>query len=78
MNIQRDYWPTEDWRESALQDQGMDPTFVPKLDEYIKETRPYLNSLLIVRHGYLVFERYYKDYTQQSYQISNCSTSYSG
>ena len=74
MNIQRDYWPTEDWRESSLEDQAMDPGFVPKLDAYIRETRPYLNTLLIIRHGYLVFERYYKEYTRQSYQLLNSAT----
>lgn len=74
MNTRRDYWPTEDWRASSPQDQGMNPAFMPKLDTYVKETRPYLNTLLIVRHGYLVFERYYKEHTCQSYQILNSGT----
>jgi CubicO group peptidase (beta-lactamase class C family) len=71
---QREYWPTIDWCESSPQEQEMDPTFVPALEAYIKETRPYLNALLIIRHGYLVFERYYKDYTRQSYHLLHSMT----
>lgn len=72
--LRREYWPTTDWRESSPQEQGMNPAFVPALEAYIQETRPYLNTILIIRHGYLVFERYYKDYTWQSYQMIHSMT----
>jgi|SRR5581483_7355797 len=72
--IARDYWPTTDWRESTPEEQGMDPTILTGLDTYIAQTRPYLNTLLIIRHGYIVFERYYKEYHQQSYQLLNSMT----
>lgn len=52
----------------------MDPTLLAELDEYIQKTRPYLNTLLIIRHGYIVFERYYKEYTQHSYQLLHSAT----
>jgi CubicO group peptidase (beta-lactamase class C family) len=73
-HIQRDYWPTARWCESSPQEQGMDPTRLLGLDTYIKETRPYLNTLLIVRHGHIVFERYYKDYNLSSYQLLHSAT----
>lgn len=74
VQIQRDYWPTADWRESSPQEQRMSPAVLAKLDTYVKETRPYLNTLLIVRHGYVVFERYYKEYDRQSYQLFHSLT----
>ncbi|WP_161975660.1 serine hydrolase domain-containing protein [Tengunoibacter tsumagoiensis] len=52
----------------------MNPIRLSELDSYIKTTRPYLNTLLIVRNGHIVFERYYKDYKQSSYQLLNSET----
>lgn len=72
--IQREYWPTANWRESAPEEQGMDQKVLSGLDAYITETRPYLNTLLIIRHGHIVFERYYKDYNQSSYQLLHSAT----
>jgi CubicO group peptidase (beta-lactamase class C family) len=74
LHIWREYWPTAGWRESSPEEQGMDPIVLSGLDTYITETRPYLNTLLIVRHGHIVFERYYKDYNQSSYQLLNSAT----
>jgi CubicO group peptidase (beta-lactamase class C family) len=73
-HTRREYWPTKGWRESSPEDQGMDSALLSDLDTYVKETRPYLNTLLIVRHGHIVFERYYKDYNQSSYQLLNSAT----
>jgi CubicO group peptidase (beta-lactamase class C family) len=41
---QWDYWPTAGWRAAAPDQQGMDPQ---------------VRSLLVVRHGYLVYEHYW-------------------
>jgi CubicO group peptidase (beta-lactamase class C family) len=56
---QRDYWPTAGWRTAAPKDQGMDPAVVGELDAKVSGTYPQVRSLLIVRHGYLVYERYW-------------------
>jgi hypothetical protein len=55
---QRDYWPTAGWRTAAPQDQGMDPQVLDDLDSQVPQHYPQVRSLLIVRHGYLVYERY--------------------
>jgi CubicO group peptidase (beta-lactamase class C family) len=55
----RDYWPTAGWRTAAPGDQGMDPAVVGELDTKVSGTYPQVRSLLIVRHGYLVYERYW-------------------
>ena len=56
---QRDYWPTAGWRTAAPKDQGMDPAVVGELDARISGSLPQVRSLLVVRHGYLVYERYW-------------------
>jgi CubicO group peptidase (beta-lactamase class C family) len=56
---QRDYWPTVGWRTAAPGDQGMDPAVLDDLDTQVPERHPQVRSLLVVRHGYLVYERYW-------------------
>jgi CubicO group peptidase (beta-lactamase class C family) len=56
---QRDYWPTTGWRTAAPADQGMDPQVLDDLDAQVPDRYPQVRSLLVVRHGYLVYERYW-------------------
>jgi CubicO group peptidase (beta-lactamase class C family) len=58
--VQRDYWPTTGWRESTPDEQGMDPEHFKLLREHIKENLPHMRSVLVIRHGYLLFEEYYQ------------------
>lgn len=55
---QRDYWPTAGWRTSPPAEAGMDPKVLAVLDTNVAY-HPQLRSLLVVRHGYLVYERYW-------------------
>lgn len=64
---QRTYWPTTDWQEAGPQEIGMNPHVLSQMQIFIEEHLPGLHSLLIVRHGYLVFEAYYQGYSQKSY-----------
>ncbi|MBN1681519.1 MAG: serine hydrolase [Anaerolineae bacterium] len=54
----RDHWPTEGWRSSDPGAQGMDAARLAAADAYLNARAPHLDSLLIVRHGCLVWERY--------------------
>lgn len=77
--MQRDYWPTEDWRESTLQEQGMDADILSGISAYIDATPPDLNTLLIIRHGVIVFEQYffkpyYQEFDRKSYQLFHSMT----
>ena len=56
--IQRDYWPTAGWRTAAPAEQGMDPAVLDDLDTIVPDSYPQVRSVLVVRHGYLVYERY--------------------
>jgi CubicO group peptidase (beta-lactamase class C family) len=55
---QRDYWPTAGWRAAPPAQVGMDPEVLAELDAKAAY-HPQLRSLLVVRHGYLVYERYW-------------------
>lgn len=72
--IQRDYWPSTDWQEAAPQDMGMNPEVLTRMQEYIGERIPGLHGLLIVRHGYLVFEEYYQEFHRKSYNSISSAT----
>jgi CubicO group peptidase (beta-lactamase class C family) len=62
-----DYWPTEGWRSSTPEAQGMDSEQLARMFEYIEEKDINLHSLLIVRNGYLVTEAYLPPYDQATY-----------
>jgi CubicO group peptidase (beta-lactamase class C family) len=56
----RDYWPTREWRTSPPAEHGLDPETLAHLDRYARDSSPPITALLVVRHGYVVFERYYQ------------------
>lgn len=65
LSQQRAYWPTRDWKELSPQEVDMDPALLAQMQAYIDEHVPGLRSLLIARHGYLIFEHYAHGYTKQ-------------
>ena len=54
----RDYWPTGGWRCGAG-DHGMDSAALAQVDDQVAKAYPQVRSVLIVRHGYLVYEHYW-------------------
>lgn len=60
--VQRDYWPTPGWQVSSPEDQQMVGSSLQKLGDIIQTDYPHVHSLVVIRHGYLVFERYYAGY----------------
>ncbi|MBU0544826.1 MAG: beta-lactamase family protein [Proteobacteria bacterium] len=55
----REYWPTSGWKTSTPEQQGMDSAKLMIADEFIQNRLPDAFSLLVVKNGYLVFEKYY-------------------
>jgi CubicO group peptidase (beta-lactamase class C family) len=55
MPAQPDYWPTAGWRSAAPEAHGLDPGALAALDG---AAPPYLDGLLVIRDGYIVYERY--------------------
>ncbi len=51
-------FPDENWTESIPEDQGLDGEKLDSLIDYIEEEELDINSFLVIRNGYLVFEYY--------------------
>lgn len=74
-----DYWPTDGWRESSPDEQGMDSALVADMLAYIEEEAFNLDGLLVVRNGYIVAEQYFNGYDADEphrlYSVSKSFTS---
>jgi hypothetical protein len=55
--VERDYWPTAGWRTADPRAQGIDPAGLAKVDRDVGGGYDYVRSVVVVRHGYLVYER---------------------
>lgn len=54
-------WPTKAWAESTPEAQGLDRTALEGFDRELKAgVQGYVDSMLVVRHGHVVFEREYE------------------
>jgi CubicO group peptidase (beta-lactamase class C family) len=76
---QRAYWPTAGWRTAAPATQGMNPQALKELDTLVPGRHPQVRSLLVVRHGYLVYERYWQGFDaadgQEIFSVTKSVTS---
>jgi CubicO group peptidase (beta-lactamase class C family) len=70
----REYWPTNGWKTSTLELQGMDSAKLMIADEFIQERLPDAFSLLVVKNGYLVFEKYYRWGSPERYAVVHSVT----
>ncbi|RPJ59758.1 MAG: hypothetical protein EHM23_12950 [Acidobacteria bacterium] len=69
-------WPTTGWVCSSPEQEGMDSARLEQASEYIDHSCPTRFSLLVVRNGRLVFERYYHgSYSSQANNIKSMSKS---
>jgi len=57
---EREYWPTSSWKSSTPEMQGMDSAKFLIAVEFIQNRLPDAYSLLVVKNGYLVFEKYFR------------------
>lgn len=58
-----DYWPTDTWRSSTPEAQGMDSAQLANMLEEIVANETSIHSILVIRNGYLVTEAYFQPYT---------------
>jgi hypothetical protein len=56
--VTRDYWPTVGWRTAPPTDHGIDPKALAEIGGQVDKAYPQIRSVLIVRHGYLIYEHY--------------------
>ncbi len=55
------------WSGSPPAAQGVDPKLLGRADSYVRSRLPTVTSLLIVRRGRLIFERYYRGASRQTH-----------
>jgi len=61
-NSVRDYWPTNEWQLATPEEKNIDSDKLKEMLEYVDDENPFYDSIIIVRHGYIVLERYYLSY----------------
>lgn len=54
----RDYWPTDEWRTSTPEAQGMDAARLDQMLAVIHDDALPVDGVIVVRHGYVVLEVY--------------------
>ncbi len=69
-------WPTNGWESASPESQGMDADVLMGLHAYIQEQGLPIYAMLIARHGWLVFEEYYRGQMADDAQaIRSCTKS---
>ena len=59
---ERDYWPTEAWRKSLPEEQGMNGDKLHEMIAYIKKNEISIRSVIVIRHGYIVLDENIRGY----------------
>ena len=70
------YWPTEAWRTASPEEQGMDSQKLAEMLAAIQEKHLNLDSLLVVRNGYLVSETYFGSEKGTRHELYSCTKSF--
>ena len=60
------YWPIDSWQESDPAEQGMDAVLLKKMFAKIDKQGRNIDSIVVVRNGYIVTEKYYSPYEQDT------------
>jgi len=61
-----DYWPTDGWRTSTPEEQGMDSERLAEALGFCQEADVNIHSLLVVRNGYIVADAYFYPFSAGS------------
>ncbi len=70
-----DYWPTTEWRISTPETQGMNSTKLNQMIGFIEEQSYVIDSVVVIRNGYIVLEEYpVLDYNQNTRHILYSAT----
>lgn len=70
----QEYWPTGSWRTSTPDEQGMDSGILADMLNSVKESGKSVNSISIIRNGYLVNETYFYPYKKGLKHFLNSGT----
>jgi metal-dependent hydrolase (beta-lactamase superfamily II)/CubicO group peptidase (beta-lactamase class C family) len=71
-----DYWPTDGWRTSTPEEQGMRSDVLAEALVAIQENNYAIDGVVVVRNGYLVLDAYVHPFArQQKHAIRSCTKS---
>ena len=71
------FWPTQGWRTSTPEAQGMDGARLDAVLEAARQQNLSLHGLLVIRHGYIVKEKYFPPWTESaSHDLHSCTKSF--
>ncbi len=65
--IELDYWPTTGWLTSTPEEENMNPDYLDAMLQYIIDEEYNVDSILLIRNGYNVFERYFNGWNDSAY-----------
>lgn len=75
-NDKPDYWPTDGWRASTPEEQGMSSKLLADLLAEIQEKEHSIDAVLVVRNGYLVLDAYVHPFRpRDKHVIRSCTKS---
>jgi CubicO group peptidase (beta-lactamase class C family) len=62
------YWPADEWRTSTPEEQGMDSARLQQMMDYLDGASVPLHAVIVIRHGYTVWEEYRNGYRAERSQ----------
>ena len=70
------YWPVTDWRTSTPEAQGIDSVRLVEMLEYTLSKRYDLDSIVLIRHGYMVADVTFSPFTRdERHMLYSCTKS---
>ena len=76
-DVVRDYWPTEQWLNTTPAEQGMSFNQLDQINSSIIENEIELDSVIVIKNGYIVYEKYYNYWNQyMAHTIQSCTKSF--
>lgn len=74
---QADYWPTDGWRTSTPEEQGMNSTKLIEMEAFVNSSALSPYEIIVVRNGYIVHEKYFVSYRSfnRTEPIYSCTAS---
>ena len=78
-SLVRDYWPTDSWQYATFEEVGINEDRIVEMFEYIDDNNYAIDSVLIIKDGYLVVEEYLSYYYSETlhpvYSVTKSFTS---
>ncbi|TFH04126.1 MAG: class C beta-lactamase-related serine hydrolase [Candidatus Thorarchaeota archaeon] len=76
-DVVRDYWPTDVWLNTTPEAQGLSMNQLDRIDTTIVENDIDIHSVIVVKNGYIVYEKYYGYWSQyMAHTIQSCTKSF--